>query len=161
MSEEDKHLGENIAAARKEAGFSQESLSQEIFVTRQAVSNWERGRTRPSQEIIEKLAGVLGVTAEQLLKTAEAEKEQNGSVEESKVGGEKTMEQKEKRFSKYSILIGLGYALGLCLGLTIFFVVGLLAMQPMVWAAVLFGGAGIFLSVGLFIHFLVLWKRPE
>lgn len=161
MNEDDKRLGENIAAARKTAGLSQEKLSQEIYVTRQAVSNWERGRTRPSQEIIEKLAGVLGVTAEHLLETTNEKNDYGSMMEAAERGDEKRMEQEQKRFSKYSILIGLGYAIGLCLGLTVFFVAGLLMMQPMVWAAAFFGGVGIFLSVGLMIHFFVLWKRPE
>lgn len=43
----------------------------------------------------------------------------------------------------------------------VFFVVGLLAMQPMVWAAMFFCGMGIFFVVGLSLHLLILWKQPE
>lgn len=73
------------------------------------------------------------------------------------------MEQKKtkKTFSRQSILIGLGYAIGLFLGTTVFFVVGLLMMQPMVWAAMLFAGIGIFFVVGLSLHFMILWKQPD
>lgn len=153
---DDKQLGENIARARREAGLSQADLSQEIFVTRQALSNWERGRTRPSQEIVEKIAGVLGITAARLLGEPEI------GVEAQETERKETTFMKEKRFSNESIMIGLGYAISLCLGLTVFFVAGLLAMQPMVWAAAFFGGGGIFLCLGMAIHLLVLWKkRPE
>lgn len=153
---DDKQLGENIARARREAGLSQADLSQEIFVTRQALSNWERGRTRPSQEIVEKIAGVLGITVARLLGEPEI------GVEAQETERKETTFMKEKRFSNESIMIGLGYAISLCLGLTVFFVAGLLAMQPMVWAAAFFGGVGIFLCLGMAIHLLVLWKkRPE
>lgn len=154
---DDKQLGENIARARREAGLSQADLSQEIYVTRQALSNWERGRTRPSQAVIEKIAGVLGVTAARLLGEPLAEDEFLQETEEEGM----RMQQSKKHFSRKSVLIGLGYAISLCLGLTVFFVAGLLAMQPMVWAAALFGGVGIFLCLGMAIHFLVLWKQPE
>lgn len=155
MHDDDKQLGENIARARKEAGLSQADLSQEIYVTRQALSNWERGRTRPSQESVEKIAGVLGVTAEHLL-GAPLDAADEGAPERKEEGW-----MQEKRVSTRQLMIGLGYAISLCLGLTVFFVAGLLAMQPMVWAAALFGGVGIFLCLGMTIHFLVLWKRPE
>lgn len=157
MHDNDKQLGEKIARARKEAGLSQTDLSKEIYVTRQALSNWERGRTRPRQESVEKIAGVLGVTAEYLLGVPLY------AADEGETETERREEEwmQEKRMSTRHIMIGLGYAISLCLGLTVFFVVGLLAMQPMVWAAALFGGVGIFLCLGMTIHFLVLWKRPE
>ena len=60
MCDDDKTVADHIASARKEAGLSQEELSEKLYVTRQAVSNWERGRTRSSQEMIEKNSWRVG-----------------------------------------------------------------------------------------------------
>lgn len=66
----------------------------------------------------------------------------SGAAEETQIiEQEEITVQKEKearRFSRQSVMIGLGYAIALFLGLMVFFVVGLLAMQPMVWAAMFF-----------------------
>ncbi len=37
------NIGERIALCRKKAGMSQESLANELQISRQAVSRWERG----------------------------------------------------------------------------------------------------------------------
>ncbi|MEE0547984.1 MAG: helix-turn-helix transcriptional regulator [Peptococcaceae bacterium] len=158
MCDDDKTVADHIASARKEAGLSQEALSEKLYVTRQAVSNWERGRTRPSQEMIEKIAGVLGVGVERIVGASGAA-EETQIVEKEKITVQK--EKEARRFSRQSVMIGLGYAIALFLGLMVFFVVGLLAMQPMVWAAMFFCGMGIFFVVGLSLHLLILWKQPE
>ena len=36
-------LGENIKILRKQKGFSQETLAQQLNVVRQTVSKWEKG----------------------------------------------------------------------------------------------------------------------
>ena len=38
-----KEFGRNLRAERNRAGLSQEQLAEKIGVTRQAISNWERG----------------------------------------------------------------------------------------------------------------------
>ncbi|MEE0510066.1 MAG: helix-turn-helix transcriptional regulator [Peptococcaceae bacterium] len=162
MCDDEKIFANNLATVRKEAGLSQESLSEKIYVTRQAVSNWERGRTRPSPEMIEKIAGVLGIGVERLVGTSNVI-EPNASEEPLIEQEESMMQQKEikPRFERQSVMIGLGYAIALFLGLMVFFVVGLLAMQPMIWAAMFFCGVGIFFVVGLSLHLLILWKQPK
>lgn len=52
-------VGKNIAKLRKERGLSQEQLAGELHVTRQAVSNWETGRSQPDLETLETLAGIF------------------------------------------------------------------------------------------------------
>lgn len=41
-------IGERIKAARKSAGYSQEKAEEEIHVSRETLSKWERGVTSPS-----------------------------------------------------------------------------------------------------------------
>lgn len=48
-------IGKNIKSIRKRNNMSQEDLSNKLFVTRQAVSNWETGKSNPDIETIKKL----------------------------------------------------------------------------------------------------------
>lgn len=57
----EKNLGEKLAQFRKENNITQEELAEYLFVTRQAVSNWERGITKPDFTTLEKICGRLGV----------------------------------------------------------------------------------------------------
>ena len=52
-------VGKNIVKLRKERGLSQEQLAGELHVTRQAVSNWETGRSQPDLDMLEALAGIF------------------------------------------------------------------------------------------------------
>ncbi len=56
-----ERFGQNVAAARKRAGLSQEALSFRSEVHRTVVSKVERGESIPRAETIARLAGGLGV----------------------------------------------------------------------------------------------------
>ena len=62
-----KVLGENIKEGRERVGLTQNQLAKELFVTFQAVSNWERGVTPPEIENICKIAELLGTSVDELL----------------------------------------------------------------------------------------------
>ena len=49
-------LAENIVSLRKKQGMSQEQLAEKLNVSRQAVSNWERGIAVPDVEMLTLLA---------------------------------------------------------------------------------------------------------
>ena len=49
-------LAENIVSLRKKQGMSQERLAEKLNVSRQAVSNWERGIAVPDVEMLTLLA---------------------------------------------------------------------------------------------------------
>ena len=53
-------FGPHLARLRQEAGLSQQALADRLSVTRQAVSNWERGQTLPDLETLRRIAQVLG-----------------------------------------------------------------------------------------------------
>lgn len=67
-------IAANIKTLRKEKGMSQEQFAQTLHVTRQTVSAWERGLSRPGLETLEAMARVLEVEPEVLLYGKEGEK---------------------------------------------------------------------------------------
>jgi transcriptional regulator with XRE-family HTH domain len=60
-------VGTCIARERKRAGLSQESLAEQLHVTRQTISNWESGRSLPDIESLKALAECLSVPIERLI----------------------------------------------------------------------------------------------
>ena len=63
-----KSIGETIASLRKEKGMTQNELAERMNVTDKAVSKWERDLSCPDINTISKLADVLNVSVEELLK---------------------------------------------------------------------------------------------
>ena len=64
-----KSIGETIATLRKEKGMTQNELAEKMNVTDKAVSKWERDLSCPDINTISKLANILDVSVEELLKT--------------------------------------------------------------------------------------------
>ena len=52
---------------RQQAGLSQSEVAERLFVTRQAVSRWERGETLPEVETLQALSRLFGVSINTLL----------------------------------------------------------------------------------------------
>lgn len=52
---------------RTKNGFSQDDLAEKVFVTRQAVSRWEKGETVPNTETLKLLSNVYNVSINTLL----------------------------------------------------------------------------------------------
>lgn len=62
-----RDIGKNIRQAREKKGYNQEELAQLLFVTRQTVSNYETGRSRPDVETLVKLSQLLDVEVTDLI----------------------------------------------------------------------------------------------
>lgn len=60
-------FGENLRKAREEKGITQQTLADQLYVTRQAVSRWENGSRYPDLLTSKKLAAVLDTTLDDLL----------------------------------------------------------------------------------------------
>ncbi len=60
-------LNEKLKQLRKEKGYTQESLAIELNVVRQTVSQWEKGRSVPDAEMLQRIAEVFEVDVSQLL----------------------------------------------------------------------------------------------
>lgn len=56
-----------IKILRTEKGMNQEQLAEKLQVTRQAVSNWETGKTQPDIETLTRMAEAFGVSVEKLI----------------------------------------------------------------------------------------------
>ncbi len=65
------NIGKKIAALRKKRGMTQDELSAALFVSRDLVSKWENGTRRPDYGTIEKIALVLGATADDIVEKDE------------------------------------------------------------------------------------------
>lgn len=62
------HFPENLAALRKRAGYTQETLAEALGVSRQAVGKWESGQGLPEAATLLDLADLLGCTLDQLMR---------------------------------------------------------------------------------------------
>ena len=61
---------------RKDADYTQEELADELNVSFQAVSKWERGESQPDFDTLLKLSRLFGVSTDELLSASKAENEQ-------------------------------------------------------------------------------------
>ena len=77
-------IGKNIKKWRSEKGITQDQLAEKLHVTRQAVSNWENGKTQPDIETLSVLAECFEISVEELIYGKESQEK------ESKVIIEKT-----------------------------------------------------------------------
>lgn len=67
-----KMIGKRILDARREKGLTQMALADEMMVSYQAVSNWERGLTMPDISKLPQLCAVLSLSMEELLGSVSA-----------------------------------------------------------------------------------------
>lgn len=147
---EDATIGKKIRSLRLHSGMTQEDLSKELNVTRQALSNWERDINEPDIGILKKLCNKFGLQIDELvMNTLKAE---DSSMDEKA--------EKEK-YNKYNMAIGLFYAAGLFLGIGIFFIGGFITMTGYGWAGSLFAGLTVFFVFGLFSHAMITLKRKD
>ncbi len=60
-------FGEKVKQIREERGMTQQTLAEKLYVTRQAVSRWERGARYPELLTAKKIAKILDVSLDELL----------------------------------------------------------------------------------------------
>jgi len=58
---------DRILMLRKAAGLSQKDLASKLFVNQTLVSQWERGTTKPGQDLLQTMADIFNVTTDYLL----------------------------------------------------------------------------------------------
>ena len=62
-----RDIGKNIRDLRIQRNMTQDELAEKLFVTRQTVSNYETGKSRPDIEMLERIAEVLDADIRQVL----------------------------------------------------------------------------------------------
>ncbi len=62
-----RDIGKNIRALRMRKNMTQDELAEKLFVTRQTVSNYETGRSRPDVEMLLSIAAALDTDANTVL----------------------------------------------------------------------------------------------
>ncbi len=62
-----KKIGKLIAHEREKSGLTQEQLASKLYVTRQAISRWERGVGIPDYELLSKLCEVFKITPNEIM----------------------------------------------------------------------------------------------
>ena len=69
----DYKFGEYLYERRCKTGLTQAELARELGVTNKAVSKWETGKSKPTTNILRKMAALFGISVEELLKLREEE----------------------------------------------------------------------------------------
>lgn len=75
-------LGENIKRLRKDKGYSQEALAQQLHVVRQTISKWEKGISVPDAEMLNRLSEIFEVSVGELLGADIPEKNDSSDISE-------------------------------------------------------------------------------
>ena len=92
-------IANKLQKLRKEKGYSQEQLAEELGISRQAISKWERAESSPDTDNLICLAKLYGVSLDELLTTDETVEE----IRESKLlESEKMAEKNDTKEPKYT-----------------------------------------------------------
>ena len=67
----DNGFGNYLSQRRKQAGFTQNELAEKLGVTEKTVSRWEKGAAKPRADLFIRIAGLLDVPVDELLKAGE------------------------------------------------------------------------------------------
>lgn len=78
-------VGKNIKKLRSEKGITQEQLAERLHVTRQAVSNWETGKTQPDIDTLSALAECFEITVEEVIYGSTSQSQGNNVVIEKTI----------------------------------------------------------------------------
>ena len=117
-----KKIGKFIAENRKKAGFSQESLAEELDLSNRSISKWERGICLPETSKMPELCKLFNITINDLFSGEIVDmKENSKKLEENLLALAKEKEEKDKQ------LLALEWVLG-GIGLTTFFALILMAV---------------------------------
>ncbi len=117
-------LGENIKELRKQKGYSQEVLAQQLNVVRQTISKWEKGYSVPDAVMLEKIAELFEVSVGDLLGESDKLTEEKNDIQQiaSQLSVLNEIIAKElaiKRRKKKLTLIVLSVLFILCVGIFI------------------------------------------
>lgn len=107
-----KKIGKFIAENRKKAGFSQESLAEELDISNRSVSKWERGICLPETTKMPELCKLFNITINDLFSGEIVNMKNNEKkIDENLLALAKEKEQKDKQLLALEwVLAGIGLA---------------------------------------------------
>lgn len=79
--EEYEDIAKRLIDLRKNAGYSQEDLAAKLFVSRQAVSKWERAEALPDTENLIALASLYGVSLDSIVRASAPAQDESATSE--------------------------------------------------------------------------------
>ncbi len=68
------NIGEAIKNLRAKRGVSQDALAEMVGVSRQAISNWENGKTQPDADTLAKLGAIFDISVDSIIRNDISEK---------------------------------------------------------------------------------------
>lgn len=90
-----RDIGKNIKDLRVQAKMTQEEMAEKLFVTRQTVSNYENGKSRPDLDMLLKIAELFATDANTV------------------IYGNQLNQNKRKKYQRILILAGIVIAMGI------------------------------------------------
>ena len=91
-------IGKFIAACRKEKGYTQASLAEELGITDRAVSKWETGKSLPDSSIMLELCELLSINVNELLKGEHMDMEEYVKASQEIILDFKKRDEEKTRF---------------------------------------------------------------
>ncbi|MDD6656052.1 MAG: helix-turn-helix transcriptional regulator [Lachnospiraceae bacterium] len=91
-------IGKFIAACRKEKGYTQASLAEELGITDRAVSKWETGKSLPDSSIMLELCELLSINVNELLKGEHMDMEEYAKASQEIILDFKKRDEEKTRF---------------------------------------------------------------
>jgi putative transcriptional regulator len=80
--EDNRMLGNNIKTLRKQKGYSQETLAEQLHVVRQTISKWEKETSVPDAEMLNRISELFEVPVSDLLGNPIEDQEENHDIGE-------------------------------------------------------------------------------
>jgi transcriptional regulator with XRE-family HTH domain len=96
-TQEKESFGKRLARLRKQAGFSQRALAQEIGISQRMLAYYETRALKPPVQILPTLAEVLGVSVDVLLGTERSPKRKPPAVNQRLLAKLRKIESLPKR----------------------------------------------------------------
>lgn len=131
-------LGENIKNLRKQKGYSQETLANQLNVVRQTISKWETGQSVPDADMLENIANIFEVSVGQLLGSIISENENTENENNGVSQNEEIVKQlvilneqlaSQRRNRKRTIKIALISIVTLIVGTVFLYIVALIGFR--------------------------------
>ena len=140
-------LGNKINYFRQRSGLTQEQVAEQINVTRQTVSNWERGVNEPDFESLCRLSEVFGISLNDFSEQNKEQEQTNGKKNKSEI--DLRGEGVAREFDGFALF----------LGVLIFFLGGFLLGGWTGWIGSFVIGGCAFLAISSLLHGIAYMRK--